>query len=132
MWYVVLHYYMFIVMSYLKNKLQDKIRKYLRRKNRVNAKIKAQQAQYRLLVDRSNLYVTAQVLDLAGNVLASCSDKGLAGTTKTERAAAAGEAFAATLKQKGVEKIAFDRNGYLYHGRIKAFADGVRKGGIQF
>ncbi|PZM87650.1 MAG: 50S ribosomal protein L18 [candidate division SR1 bacterium] len=119
-------------MSYLKNKLQDKIRKYLRRKNRVNAKIKAQQAQYRLLVDRSNLYVTAQVLDLAGNVVASCSDKGLAGTTKTERAAAAGEAFAATLKQKGVEKIAFDRNGYLYHGRIKAFADGVRKGGIQF
>ncbi|MDO4713140.1 MAG: 50S ribosomal protein L18 [bacterium] len=123
---------MFIVMSYLKNKLQDKIRKYLRRKNRVNAKIKAQQPAYRLLVGRSNLYVTAQVLDLAGNVVASCSDKGLAGATKTARAAAAGEAFAVTLKEKGVEKIAFDRNGYLYHGRIKAFADGVRKGGIQF
>lgn len=60
------------------------------------------------------------------------SDKGATGATKSERAANAGELFAATLKEKGVEKITFDRNGYLYHGRIKAFADGLRKGGIQF
>lgn len=60
------------------------------------------------------------------------SDKGAIGVTKSERAANAGELFAATLKEKGVEKITFDRNGYLYHGRIKAFADGLRKGGIQF
>ena len=88
---------MFIVMSYLKNKLQEKIRKYLRRKNKVNTKIKT-----------------------------------ASGATKTQRAEAAGASFAEVLKEKGVEKIAFDRNGYLYHGRIKAFADGLRKGGIQF
>ena len=59
---------MFIVMSYLKNKLQEKIRKYLRRKNRVNTKIKNLHPEYRLLVERSNLYVSAQVLDAQGNV----------------------------------------------------------------
>ena len=130
--YVVLHYYMFIVMSYLKNKLQDKIRKYLRRKNKVNSKIKSLNPDYRLLVERSNLYVKAQVLDANGNVVAVCTDKAAAGTTKTERAASAGEAFAAVLKEKNVSSLTFDRNGFLYHGRIKAFADGLRKGGIQF
>lgn len=123
---------MFIVMSYLKNKLQEKIRKYLRRKNKVNSKIKNLNPEYRLLVERSNLYVKAQVLDVNGNVVAVCSDKAASGATKSERAAQAGESFATVLKDKGVEKIAFDRNGYLYHGRVKAFADGLRKGGIQF
>jgi ribosomal protein L18 len=123
---------MFIVMSYLKNKLQEKIRKYLRRKNRVNTKIKNLHPEYRLLVERSNLYVSAQVLDAQGNVVAVSSDKTASGATKTQRAEAAGASFAEALKGKGVEKIAFDRNGYLYHGRIKAFADGLRKGGIQF
>ena len=123
---------MFIVMSYLKNKLQEKIRKYLRRKNKVNTKIKNLHPEYRLLVERSNLYVSAQVLDAQGNVVAVSSDKTASGATKTQRAEAAGASFAEVLKRKGVEKIAFDRNGYLYHGRIKAFADGLRKGGIQF
>ena len=123
---------MFIVMSYLKNKLQDKIRKYLRRKNKVNSKIKSLNPDYRLLVERSNLYVKAQVLDANGNVVAVCTDKVATGTTKTERAASAGEAFAAVLKEKNVSSLTFDRNGFLYHGRIKAFADGLRKGGIQF
>lgn len=123
---------MFIVMSYLKNKLQEKIRKYLRRKNKVNTKIKNLHPEYRLLVERSNLYVSAQVLDAQGNVVAVSSDKTALGATKTQRAEAAGVGFAEVLKGKGVEKIAFDRNGYLYHGRVKAFADGLRKGGIQF
>ena len=119
-------------MSYLKNKLQDKIRKYLRRKNKVNSKIKSLNPDYRLLVERSNLYVKAQVLDANGNVVAVCTDKAAAGATKTERAASAGEAFAAVLKEKNVSSLTFDRNGFLYHGRIKAFADGLRKAGIQF
>ena len=108
-------------MSYLKNKLQEKISKYLRRKNKVNAKIKA-----------LNPDVKAQVLGADGVVIATTTDKAASGATKTERAAAAGEAFAAVLKEKKVEKLTFDRNGFLYHGRIKAFADGLRKGGIQF
>lgn len=119
-------------MSYLKNKLQEKLRKYLRRKHKVNAKIKAQQPAFRLLMQRSNLYVKAQVLNAEGAVVAMTTDKGATGATKTERAASAGEAFAAVLKEKGVDAIAFDRNGFLYHGRVKAFAEGLRKGGIQF
>ena len=101
-------------------------------KNKVNTKIKNLHPEYRLLVERSNLYVSAQVLDAQGNVVAVSSDKTASGATKTQRAEAAGASFAEVLKGKGVEKIAFDRNGYLYHGRIKAFADGLRKGGIQF
>ena len=119
-------------MSYLKNKLQEKIRKYLRRKNRVNASIKAQDPEYRLLVQRSNLYIKAQVLGKDGKVVASTSDKGVAWANKTERAWNAWEAFAGILKDKGVSSLVFDRNGYRYHGRVKAFADWVRKGGIQF
>lgn len=119
-------------MSYLKNKLQEKLRKYLRRKNKVNAKIKAQQPAFRLLIQRSNLYVKAQVVNAEGTVVAVTSDKAVAGATKTERAGNAGEAFAKVLKDKGVNVIVFDRNGYLYHGRVKAFAEGLRKGGIQF
>jgi len=119
-------------MSYLKNKLQEKISKYLRRKHRVNAQIKAQNPEYRLLVQRSNLYVKAQVIGADGSVVAMTSDKGATGATKIERAWNAWEAFAAVLKGKGVDALVFDRNGYRYHGRVKAFAEGVRKGGIKF
>lgn len=119
-------------MGYLKNKLQDKIRKYLRRKTRVNAAVKSKHPEFRLLMNRSNLYVSAQVLDSLGNVVASTSDKWVAWTLKTERAFNAGEAFAPVLLEKGVKSIAFDRNGYLYHWRIKAFAEWLRKGGINF
>ena len=58
-------------MSYLKNKLQEKISKYLRRKNKVNAKIKALNPEFRLLIQRSNLYVKAQVLGADGVVIAT-------------------------------------------------------------
>jgi large subunit ribosomal protein L18 len=50
--------------------------------------------------------------------------------TKTERAALAGEKLAGLMQTKGIQKAAFDRNGHLYHGRVKAMADGLRKGGI--
>jgi large subunit ribosomal protein L18 len=110
-------------MSYLKNKLQEKLRKYLRRKHKVNSKIKVQHPEYRLLVERSNLYVKAQVFDANGAVVACISDKKASGSTKTERALNAGESFATLLKDKGVNSIVFDRNGYRYHGRIKAFAE---------
>jgi len=119
-------------MSYLKNKLQEKLRKYMRRKHRVNTKIKAQNPQYRLLVQKSNLYVKAQIIDAEGKVVAMTSDKGSNWATKTDRAMAAWESFAAVLKEKWVSTIVFDRNGYRYHGRVKAFAEWVRKWGIQF
>jgi len=117
-------------MTYLKNKLIEKQNKYLRRKQRVNAQVKLACPEYRVVVSRSNLYVKADLVTANGNTLATCSDKGASGATKTERAKNAGIAFASTLKSKGIEKVAFDRNGYLYHGRVKAFTEGLREGGL--
>ena len=110
-------FYLFITMAYLKNKLLEKQRKYLRRKQRVNTQVKGTNPEYRVIISRSLLHVTADVISADGKVVATCTDKGVAGATKTERAENAG--------------VAFDRNGYLYHGRVKAFAEGLRKGGIQ-
>lgn len=118
-------------MTYLKNKLLEKQEKYLRRKQRVNTQVKETNPAYRVIIARSLNYVTADVIAADGNVVASCSDKGAKWATKTERAENAWVAFADVLKSKKIEAVAFDRNGYLYHGRVKAFADGLRKGGIQ-
>jgi large subunit ribosomal protein L18 len=118
-------------MTYLKNKLIEKQRRYLRRKQRVNTQIKLATPDYRAIITKSNLYVKVAVVSAAGETLASITDKGVKGATKTERAENAGLAFAEVLKGKKIEKLTFDRNGYLYHGRVKAFAEGLRKGGIQ-
>lgn len=118
-------------MAYLKNKLLEKQRKYLRRKQRVNTQVKGTNPEYRVIITRSLLHVTADVISADGKVVATCTDKGVAGKTKTERAGNAGVAFADVLKSKKITAVAFDRNGYLYHGRVKAFAEGLRKGGIQ-
>lgn len=109
----------------------EKQRKYLRRKLRVNTQIKLTTPDYRAIITKSNLYVKVVVVSAAGETLASSTDKGIKGATKTERAENAGMDFAAVLKEKKIEKLTFDRNGYLYHGRVKAFAEGLRKGGIQ-
>jgi large subunit ribosomal protein L18 len=117
-------------MTYLKNKLLEKQRKYLRRKQRVNTQIKLAFPDYRAIITKSNLYVKVEVVASDGNTVASATDKTATGATKTERAENAGVAFAEVLKGKKIEKVTFDRNGYLYHGRVKAFAEGLRKGGI--
>ncbi len=117
-------------MSHLSNKLKDKLRKYLRRKVRVNSKIKAQHPNARLIVNKSNLYISAQLVDATGKVLTTITDKGVKGASKSERAFAAGEEIAKVIKTKKIDTVIFDRNWHLYHGRIKAFAEGVRKGGI--
>jgi large subunit ribosomal protein L18 len=117
-------------MTYLKNKLLEKQSKHLRRKQKVNTQIKLAHPDYRAIITKSNLYVKVDVVSLEGKTLASITDKGISGATKTERAENAGKAFADVLKGKKIEKLTFDRNGYLYHGRVKAFAEGMRKGGI--
>ncbi|HRX63600.1 MAG TPA: 50S ribosomal protein L18 [Candidatus Absconditabacterales bacterium] len=118
-------------MSHLTNKLKEKAKKYLRRKARVNKNIKSQKPKNRLIINKSNLYISGQLIDIDGKVIALTNDKKAKGKTKTEKAFTAGEEFAKTLKTKKISQITFDRNGYLYHGRIKAFADGLRKGGIK-
>ena len=110
-----------------------------RRKLRIRHKISGTPERPRLTVFRSLKHIYAQVIDdVAGKTLAHCStlskdvkpqadDK-----NKSDSATLVGETIAAQLKEKGIEKIVFDRNGYLYHGRIKALAEGARKGGLDF
>ncbi|NJB37267.1 MULTISPECIES: 50S ribosomal protein L18 [Flavobacteriaceae] len=94
------------------------------------------EARPRLSVFRSNKEIYAQVIDdNAGKTLASVSsrDKGLElSGTKTEIAAAVGKAIAEKALKAGIETVAFDRGGNLYHGRVKALAEGAREGGLKF
>jgi large subunit ribosomal protein L18 len=89
----------------------------------------------RLVVFRSNRGIFAQLVDdEAGRTLASASWLGHRGQkgTKTEQAAAVGKALAADARKAGIETCVFDRAGYLYHGRVKALAEGAREGGLRF
>lgn len=91
----------------------------------------------RLAVFRSNSEIYAQLIDdVAGNTLAYASsrDKALAGAkgTKSEMANLVGKAIAEKAKEAGIEKVAFDRGGNLYHGRVKSLAEGAREAGLKF
>lgn len=111
-------------------RVKEANRKFLGRKKRINAKIKSSFPDFRIVVDKSNKYIKAQVLDTKGNVLCHVSDKDIKGTTKTDTASKAGLALAALMKKQGIEKAAFDRNGNLYHGRVKALHEWIRTWGI--
>lgn len=91
----------------------------------------------RLSIFRSNKAIYAQIIDdIKGKTLVSISEKELKSSkedkTKTQIAAALGELLAKKAKAKKVKKVYFDRGGYKYHGRIAAFAEGARKGGLEF
>ena len=91
----------------------------------------------RLSVYRSNSDIYAQLIDDEnGNTLAAASsrDKDIAAqkVTKTEQSKLVGAAIARKASEIGVEKVVFDRGGFLYHGRIKALAEGAREGGLNF
>ena len=91
----------------------------------------------RVSVFRSNKEIYAQIIDDSkGATLLSASsrEKDLAGVkgTKTEIATAVGKALAEKAAKAGIENVTFDRNGYLYHGRVKALAEGAREGGLKF
>jgi len=89
----------------------------------------------RLSVFRSNRGIYAQVIDdLDGRTLVSASSLEIkeSGINKIQVAAKVGELLAARAGEKSIDRVVFDRGGYLFHGRVKALADGARKGGIQF
>src|SRR5919202_1637852 len=105
------------------------------RPRRVRGKVSGTAERPRLVVFRSNRGIEAQLVDdLAGHTLAAASwlhlrtFKG----NKTQQAAEVGKLLAANAKKAGVERVVFDRGGYLYHGRVKALADGAREGGLSF
>ena len=107
-----------------------------RRHRRVRGRVRGSAERPRLVVFRSNRGIEAQLVDDdAGRTLASASWLGLPKSfegTKSEQAAEVGRRLATAAKQAGVERVVFDRGGYLYHGRVKALADGAREGGLQF
>jgi|SRR5690606_10157398 len=106
---------------------------------RVRKRVRGDTARPRLSVFRSNTNIYCQLIDdQAGRTLSAASslDKEvrgrIAGLKKTEVAARVGELIAARARQAGITKVRFDRGPYLYHGRVKALADGARKGGLEF
>ena len=103
-------------------------------KTRIRGKISGTASCPRLCVFRSNKQIYAQVIDdTTGKTLASASSLKLTDKLpKKEMAAKVGELVAQNAKEAGVEKVVFDRNGCLYHGRIKELADAARKGGLKF
>ncbi len=108
----------------------------LRRHKRVRAKISGTPERPRLNVFRSEANIYAQVIDdVAGVTLASASslEKGFEGLgSNCEAAKKVGQAVAERAKAKGISTVVFDRGGYVYHGRVKALAEGAREGGLEF
>jgi len=110
-----------------------KVQKRIRRHKKIRAKIKGTKKIPRLSVFKSNRYISAQVIDDdIGNTIFSVTDKNIKGKTKTEKAKEAGKVIAKNVLDKKISKVVFDRGGYIYTGRIKAFAEGAREGGLKF
>lgn len=102
-------------------------------KYRVRNKISGTAARPRLTVFRSNKQIYVQIInDEIASTLVSASSLGMETMPKKEQAAKVGEAVAAKAIAAGITEVVFDRNGYLYHGRVKEVADGARKGGLKF
>jgi large subunit ribosomal protein L18 len=106
----------------------------LKRRHRVRAKVSGTAERPRISVFRSNRGIHAQLIDdLGGRTLAAVSwtEGDLRGLKPMEQAGKAGELLAERAKAAGVDSALFDRGGYRYHGKVKAFAEGVREGGLK-
>ncbi len=121
------------------NTLEQKKNRRQKRKARVRSSVSGSTERPRLSVFRSNQHIYAQLIDDAGGktiCAASSRDKDLAAELKIgsnkNAAAIVGRTLAARARMKGIRQAAFDRNGYRYHGRLKALADAARESGLQF
>ena len=102
-------------------------------KARIRSKVQGTADVPRLCVYRSNKAIYAQIIDdTKGNTLLAVSSKGIEKGSKTEIAKEVGKANAEKASANGIESVKFDRNGYLYHGRVKNLAEGAREGGLKF
>ena len=114
----------------------DRIARRQKIKQRVRKSVTGTPSRPRLSVYRSNTGMYAQIIDdEAGRTLVSASslkDKKAAGIPKIEQAKLVGRAIAEKAKAAGIELVVFDRNGYLYHGRVKALAEAAREAGLNF
>lgn len=115
-----------------------KLERRSRIKMRIRKKINGTAESPRLAVYRSNKQIYVQVVDdLNGiTILSACSKEkdiaAQAGIKKVDQAKLVGKLLAAKCKEKGIEKVVFDRSGYKYHGRVKSLADAAREGGLKF
>jgi len=118
-------------------KKQNKNEARLKRKLRIKDKLNGTAKIPRMCVYRSTVHIYVQLIDdVAGKTLvsSSCIAKGInvKGKNKSVAAAVVGKDVAEKAKKAGIKKVVFDRNGYLYTGRVRALADGAREGGLQF
>ncbi|MBS7402121.1 MAG: 50S ribosomal protein L18 [Oscillospiraceae bacterium] len=108
----------------------------IKRHKRVRAKISGTPETPRLDVFRSNAHIYAQIIDDVNGVTlcaASSNEKDFEGLgSNCEAATKVGKLVAERAKAKGIETVVFDRGGYIYHGRVKALAEGAREGGLDF
>lgn len=114
----------------------DRINRRLKIKQRVRKDVHGTAERPRLSIYRSNTGMYAQIInDETGRTLVSTSslkDKKAAGVPKIDQAKIVGAAIAEKAKAAGIDKVVFDRNGYLYHGRVKALAEAAREAGLNF
>lgn len=113
----------------------SKLQRRIRIKHRIRKIVSGSATKSRLVVFRSNKEIYAQLIDdVAGKTLAAVSsrDKDMTVGAKKDVAASVGKSIAEKAIKAGITTCAFDRNGYLYHGRVKSLADGARKAGLKF
>ncbi len=121
--------------------IRDRVRRLARRHRRVRTRVTGTAERPRLVVHRSHKNIQGQIVDdIAGRVLLGVSTlapelrdrRGDGETDKSALGREAGKLLAERAKEAGVEAVVFDRGGYLYHGRVAAFAEGAREGGLKF
>lgn len=118
---------------------QEKKRIWLKRKIRIRKKIVSSAERPRLTIFRSSKHIYGQIVDdtTGTTIVAACSNEKTVKEqpkfdSKVAKAVFTGKLLAQRAMEKGVKKVVFDRNGFLYHGRIKAFSDGAREAGLDF
>lgn len=110
-----------------------KVERRIKIKYRIRKKVVGTAERPRMCVFRSNKQIYVQVInDQLGVTLVSASSLGLETMPKKQQAEKVGELVAQKAIEAGISKVVFDRNGYLYHGRVKSLADAARKGGLNF
>ena len=113
--------------------MTTKLERRIKIKYRVRNKISGTAERPSMSVFRSNKQIYVQIInDLSGATLVSASSLGLESCPKKEQAAKVGELIAKKAIESGITTVVFDRNGYLYHGRVKEVADAARNGGLKF
>lgn len=114
--------------------LANKTRKRNKIKARIRSRVFGTPGKLRLSIFRSNKQIYAQLIDdVKGTTVIAASSANIEDKlNKNEKANLVGKALAEKATQAGIEKVVFDRNGYLYHGRVKSLAEGAREGGLKF